>query len=64
MAAYGIILGALLGVVVSLITHWASSGRRNFSSVASLQADRYVLLCDAELAARARLELSPPSRAR
>ena len=64
MAAYGIVLGAVLGVVVSLITHWASSGRRNFSSVASLQAGRYVLLCDAELAARARLELRPEVGAR
>ena len=64
MAAYGIVLGAVLGVVVSLITHWGSSGRRNFSSVASVQADRYVLLCDAELAARARLELRPEVVAR
>ncbi len=64
MAAYGIVLGAVLGVVVSLITHWASSGRRNFSSVASIQAGRYVLLCDPEFAARARLELRPQFGAR
>lgn len=58
LATYGFLLGAVLGAVVGLLAHWASAGRRDFSSAVSVEAGRYDLLCDEALAPRARAELA------
>lgn len=51
---YGLVVGALLGAVLGALTHAATGGRRDFSSVASMGADRYEVMADAEVADRAR----------
>jgi hypothetical protein len=43
---FGLVLGALLG----LLTHSLTGGRRDFSSVPSMKADRYELVVDEEVA--------------
>ncbi len=59
LAVYGFLIGAAIGLVFGLVSHWLSAGRRDFSSVGSVQADRYAVLADtAELAERARAELA------
>lgn len=46
----GIVVGAVLG----LVSHLAQRGRRDFSSVGRIEADRYEIWCELELADRAR----------
>lgn len=59
LAVYGLLFGAAIGLVLGLISHWLSAGRRDFSSVGSVQADRYAVLAESEeLAERARAELA------
>lgn len=43
------VLGALFGAVAGAIGHWATDGRRDFSSVRSLEADEYEVQVDAGL---------------
>ncbi len=56
LAIWGALLGAAIGAVVGLLSHWASTGRRDFSSVRSIEAGRYDIVADtrehAEEAAR------------
>ena len=53
LALWGIVLGALLGALLGLGTKVALGGRRDFSSVAGMRADRYELVVDEEVADRA-----------
>lgn len=57
LATYGFLLGALLGLGAGLVGHWMSVGRRDFSSVGSVEAGTYELFCDREYADRALVEL-------
>jgi hypothetical protein len=50
VALYGLIFGAVVGAVFGLIGHAVTGGRRDFSSVAAMRADRYDVLVDAEVA--------------
>jgi hypothetical protein len=54
----GLLLGAVAlgigwGAIFGAIAHWATRGRRDFSSVKRLEADRYAVMVDAEHAAEA-----------
>ncbi|MGH9039791.1 MAG: general stress protein [Acidimicrobiia bacterium] len=46
LAFYGLTVGAVAGALVGAVTHWMSAGRRDFSSVSSLDAERYGVVCD------------------
>lgn len=50
LAFYGAVIGAVAGALFGALGHWLMEGRRNFSSVTGMTAQRYVVLCDAELA--------------
>ncbi|MDY7105692.1 MAG: general stress protein [Actinomycetota bacterium] len=51
--ATGIVVGGVLG----LVSHLAQRGRRDFSSVGRIEADRYEIWCELEDAERARAAL-------
>jgi hypothetical protein len=57
LGLYGVVFGAAVGALVGLLSQALASGRRDFSSARSLEAGRYDVLADAEVAddARARL---------
>jgi hypothetical protein len=42
-----VIFGALWGAVIGFVAHWATRGRRDFSSVRGLEADSYAVQVDA-----------------
>jgi hypothetical protein len=60
---YGVVAGALFGALIGAIAHAATGGRRDFSAVQGIGANRYELLVDEEVAdeaVRLLAELSPP----
>lgn len=61
-AAYGMVMGALTGLLWSVVGYAMSGGRRDFTSVGGMRAERYVILADAEVAEQAKTLLStlPP----
>jgi hypothetical protein len=58
LAFWGLVLGAILGAIIGLISHAASGGRRDFSSVGGMEAERYDVLADEEVAEEAQRLLS------
>ena len=50
---WGVVLGGLFGALLAAAGHLAERGRRDFTSVQALQADRFELRVDDELADRA-----------
>ena len=50
---YGLVVGALAGALIGALVHAANRGRRDFTSVAGMTAERYELVVDDELADRA-----------
>lgn len=46
---YGLIVGAIIGAIMSVISYALSGGRRDFSSVSGMQADRYLVQVDSEV---------------
>ena len=42
-----VIFGALWGAVIGVVGHWATRGRRDFSSVRGLEAESYAVQVDA-----------------
>jgi hypothetical protein len=48
-----VLFGALWGAIAGALAHWATRGRRDFSSVQTLQAQRYDVYVDATHAAQA-----------
>ena len=63
---YAVVLGALLGALFGALGHVATGGRRDFSSVAGMQAEAYEVQVDDEVAAEAQriLETLPSAPAR
>lgn len=63
LALYGALFGTAIGVVVGVLSHWVSAGRRDFSSVRSVEAGRYDVFADTfEHASEAvRRMASPPA---
>lgn len=58
LALYGALFGAVIGAVIGLIAQAAARGKRDFSSVSSMEATSYeVVATDAEVADRAKAEL-------
>ncbi len=47
-------MGAVFGALFGFLTHSAQRGRRDFASVSGMQAERYELQVDEEVADRAR----------
>lgn len=67
LAVWGLLIGAVIGAVIGLIAHALSGGRRDFSSVSTVRAERYDVLAEADVAAemeRAIAELGPLSASR
>lgn len=50
LASYGLFLGALAGLVIGLLAHAVRSGRRDFRSFRTLDAARYDVVCNADIA--------------
>jgi hypothetical protein len=53
IVAYWIVLAAVFGLVFALVLYALSGGRRNFTSVTGMQADRYEVLVDEPFAEEA-----------
>jgi hypothetical protein len=53
LVLYGIVAGGLLGALLGALTHAAMGGERDFASVGGLQADRFEVLVDEDVAERA-----------
>jgi hypothetical protein len=53
VALYGLIFGAILGAIIGLVSHGLSGGQRDFSSVGGMEADRYNVMADEEVAEEA-----------
>lgn len=53
LVLYGIVSGALLGALFGAVTHAATGGGRDFTSVSGIHADRYEVMVDEEVADRA-----------
>ncbi len=66
LVLYGLVSGAIVGAVLGAITHAATGGARDFASVSGMQADRFEVMVDDELADRAAgiLRSLQPSTAR
>lgn len=50
---YGLVAGALIGAVIGALLHAATGGTRDFTSLPGLQAERYEVMVDEEVADRA-----------
>ncbi|MGH3913156.1 MAG: general stress protein [Pseudonocardiaceae bacterium] len=57
LAVWGAVLGFVIAAVIGLIAHAATGGRRDFSSVQSMRAGRYLLNADPAVADEARAML-------
>jgi hypothetical protein len=49
----GLLIGAVWGAIFGFVGHWVTHGRRDFSSVSSLTAERYDIVCTPALSAQA-----------
>ena len=58
LLAYGFVIGAIIGLIFRSVAYAASGGKRDFQSVGSVQASRYVVLVTDEHAADATTRLS------
>jgi hypothetical protein len=58
LVLYGLVFGAIIGAIIGLISHAASGGRRDFSSVGGMEADHYNVMADEEVAEEAQRLLS------
>lgn len=64
LAIWGVVIGGVIGIVVGLIAHALSGGRRDFSSVSTVRAQRYDVLAEADVAQEAQGALAginPPA---
>lgn len=53
IALYGIVYGSLVGAALSVVFYSLTGGRRDFSSVGGISADRYNVMVDDEAAGEA-----------
>lgn len=58
LALWGVVIGGVVGALLGLIGHALTRGRRDFSSVSSVQADRYDIIAAAPVADDAERELA------
>lgn len=62
LAVWGVVIGAVIGAVIGLIAHALSGGRRDFSSISTVRAERYELRAEigvAEQMQQALAEIGP-----
>ena len=50
LVLYGLIFGAVLGAIMGFVFHALSGGQRDFSSVGAMEAERYNVVVDEEVA--------------
>jgi hypothetical protein len=63
LAFWGLILGAVIGAIAGVLGYAATGGRRDFTSVGSVQAEHYNILVDGDVAEAAqRLLARMPAR--
>lgn len=65
MALFGLVVGGIVGLVFGLLAHLATGGRRDFSSISSVRAERYDVLAVTEIADEAEFairEVKPATR--
>ncbi|MEA2271258.1 MAG: hypothetical protein QOC64_3868 [Solirubrobacteraceae bacterium] len=53
LVLYGVVAGAVLGAIFGALTHAASRGERDFTSVSGMEAERYEVVVDEDVADRA-----------
>jgi uncharacterized membrane protein len=53
LALYGLVFGAILGAILGLISQALTGGQRDFSSIAGMEAGRYNVMVDEEVAEEA-----------
>jgi len=53
LALYGLIFGAIFGALIGLLFHALAQGQRDFSSVGGMEAGRYNVMADEEVAEEA-----------
>ena len=53
LVLYGLVFGAILGAILGLVSHTLTGGQRDFSSVGGIEADRYNVMVDEEVAEEA-----------
>ena len=53
MVLYGIVSGGLLGALFGAVAHGVTGGERDFASVSALDADRFEVVVDEDVADRA-----------
>jgi hypothetical protein len=58
LGLYGVLFGAVFGALVGLVAHALTRGERDFSSLRSMQAQRYDVLTEADVADEARDRLA------
>ena len=58
LALWGLVFGALVGALLGLLAHAMTGGRRDFSSVRTVEAERYDIDVDAEHAPDAERRLA------
>lgn len=49
----GLLIGAVWGAIFGFVGHWTTHGHRDFTSVSTLAAERYDIVCTPALAAKA-----------
>jgi hypothetical protein len=59
---FAVVAGVVWGAAFGAIAHAMTGGRRDFTSVSTLQADRYSLIVDADYAEQARQLLAGPGQ--
>ena len=47
---YGLIVGVITGILFAVLGYAVTGGRRDFSSVGGMQAERYNVMADADVA--------------
>jgi uncharacterized membrane protein len=57
LVLYGLVAGAVLGAVLGALLHAATGGTRDFTSLPGLQAERYEVVVDEDVADRAEEQL-------
>lgn len=53
LALTGLVFGAILGAVLGVVGYAMTGGKRDFTSVSGMQAERYSVMVDAEVAGEA-----------
>lgn len=58
LAVWGIAIGGAIGILVGVVGHAMTGGRRDFSSIDTVRAERYDVLADEEVAEEAQRTLA------